>query len=81
MSMSDQSTGDAAAAPCLLTINGEARSFAAGTTALGVVKALGLDGRPVAVEVNERVVPRAELDRCMLASGDRLELVTLVGGG
>jgi sulfur carrier protein len=74
---------DAAGGPagCQLTINGEARQFATGTTALAVVQALGLEGRPVAVEVNERVVPRAELDRCMLSSGDRLEVVTLVGGG
>lgn len=75
---SDDPAGDAV---CLLTINGEAREFSAGTTALAVVQALGLEGRPVAVEVNERVVPRAELERCMLSSGDRLEVVTLVGGG
>ncbi len=68
-------------AACLLTINGEARRFAAGMTAMAVVRALGLEGRPVAVEVNERVVPRAELERCMLSNGDRLEVVTLVGGG
>jgi sulfur carrier protein len=77
------SPGDSAGGPagCRLTINGEAREFAAGTTALAVVQALGLEGRPVAVEVNERVVPRAELERCMLSDGDRLEVVTLVGGG
>jgi sulfur carrier protein len=46
-----------------------------------VVQSLGLEGRPLAVEVNERVVPRADLGRCMLACGDRLEIVTLVGGG
>lgn len=68
-------------AACLLTINGAAHRFAAGTTALAVVRALGFEGRPVAVEVNERVVPRTELERCMLSSGDRLEVVTLVGGG
>jgi sulfur carrier protein len=77
------SPGDSsgAAAGCLLTVNGEPRQFAACATALAVVQALGLEGRPVAVEVNERVVPRAELDRCMLSDGDRLEVVTLVGGG
>ena len=77
------SPGDSAGVPagCLLTINGEERQFPAGTTALAVVQALGLEGRPVAVEVNERVVPRAELERCMLSDGDRLEVVTLVGGG
>lgn len=81
--MTDSRTPDdgTGAAPCVLTVNGEPRQFAAGVTALAVVRALGLEARPVAVEVNERVVPRAELDRCMLSSGDRLEVVTLVGGG
>jgi sulfur carrier protein len=64
-----------------ITVNGEALPFAAGTTALAVVEALGLTGRPIAVEVNEAVVPRARLAGCMLEAGDRLEIVTLVGGG
>ena len=79
--MTTSSNDPAEDATFLLTINGEGRRFAAGMTALAVVRALGLEGRPVAVEVNERVVPRAELERCMLSSGDRLEVVTLVGGG
>lgn len=74
-------TSAAAGHPCMLVVNGESREFPAGTTALAVVRALGFEGRPVAVEVNERVVPRADLDRCMLTNGDRLEVVTLVGGG
>lgn len=65
----------------VLRVNGEERRFLPGTTALSVVQSLGLEGRPLAVEVNERVVPRADLGRCMLCSGDRLEIVTLVGGG
>ena len=64
-----------------ITVNGESLPFTAGTTALAVVESLGLAGRPIAVEVNEAVVPRARLADCMLAAGDRLEIVTLVGGG
>ena len=45
------------------------------------VAALGLAGRPLAVEVNAEVVPRARLAACMLKAGDRIEIVTLVGGG
>ena len=65
--------------PC--TVNGEPFAAAAGASARDVVVALGLEGRPIAVEVNERVVPRADLGNCMLQAGDRLEIVTLVGGG
>jgi len=64
-----------------VTVNGEPYVAAAGATALDIVSALGFEGRPVAVEVNERVVPRRQLGDCMLSSGDRLEIVTLVGGG
>jgi thiamine biosynthesis protein ThiS len=33
------------------------------------------------VEVNEQVVPRRSLPACKLSEGDRIEIVTLVGGG
>jgi len=62
-------------------VNGESRAVPTGSTAFDLVEALGLAGRPLAVEVNEEVVPRARLADCRLEPGDRLELVTLVGGG
>lgn len=65
----------------VVAVNGEPHCVAAGATAADVVAALGCAGRPLAVEVNEAVVPRAALAGRMLAEGDRLEIVTLVGGG
>jgi sulfur carrier protein len=64
-----------------VVVNGESRAVPAGSTAGDLVAALGFAGRPLAVEINEEVVPRARLADCRLVSGDRLELVTLVGGG
>ena len=64
-----------------IVVNGQSRSVPAGSTAGDLVAALGFAGRPLAVEVNEQVVPRARLSDCKLEPGDRLELVTLVGGG
>jgi sulfur carrier protein len=64
-----------------LTVNGQDRQVPAGTTVIGLIELLGLAGRPVAVERNREVVPRAEHVGCVLAAGDRLELVTFVGGG
>jgi thiamine biosynthesis protein ThiS len=77
MPEADAGTGQTLA----ITVNGEPFAAAAGATALDVVVALRLEGRPLAVEVNERVVPRARLRDCMLSVGDRIEIVTLVGGG
>jgi thiamine biosynthesis protein ThiS len=64
-----------------VVVNGEVREVPADATAGDLVRLLGLDGRPLAVEINERVVPRAGLAGCKLSEGDRLEIVTLVGGG
>ena len=64
-----------------ILVNGEPYPATPGASALDDVAALGLAGRPLAVEVNEEVVPRARLAACMLKAGDRVEIVTLVGGG
>lgn len=36
---------------------------------------------PFAVEVNQQLVRRNQYDRVILRDGDRVEIVTLVGGG
>jgi sulfur carrier protein len=46
-----------------------------------LVRALALAPEQVAVERNQRLVPRSEHARTRLGEGDRIEVVTLVGGG
>lgn len=62
-------------------INGESRTVLQGTTVAALITELGLADRRVAVERNREVVPRAEHASTVLAAGDKLELVTFVGGG
>jgi sulfur carrier protein len=64
-----------------IVVNGDSRTIASGTTVAGLLAELGLAGRPVAVERNREIVPRARHPETELADGDRLELVTFVGGG
>jgi thiamine biosynthesis protein ThiS len=64
-----------------IVVNGEPRQVAQGTTVAALLGELQLDSRQVAVEVNLELVPRATHGRCALVEGDRLEVVTLVGGG
>ncbi len=64
-----------------LVVNGQPRRVAPGTTVSGLVALLGLDGRPVAVERNREVVPRARHGSTEVAAVDRIEIVTFVGGG
>ena len=64
-----------------VVINGQPRTVNAGTTVAALVGELGLGDRKVAVERNREVVPRAQHAATVLADGDRLEIVTFVGGG
>jgi sulfur carrier protein len=64
-----------------VVINGHHRSVAQGTTVSVLIGDLGLAGKPVAVERNREVVPRAQHSSTVLAAGDQLEVVTFVGGG
>jgi sulfur carrier protein len=64
-----------------ITVNGQSREVAAEATIAGLLDELKLAGKPVAVEVNLELVPRQQHAQHRLAEGDRLEIVTLVGGG
>ena len=64
-----------------IEINGERREVAEGTTIAGLLRELEVTQPHVAVEVNLEVVPRARHAESPLHDGDRLEVVTLVGGG
>lgn len=64
-----------------IIVNGEERSVAAGQTVADLLCEVGLEFLPCAVEVNGEVVPKRSHPERTLAEGDRIELVTLVGGG
>ena len=64
-----------------IRLNGDERDVPDGTTVAGLLDQLGLPPEQVAVELNQELVARALRDRTPLSEGDRLEVVTLVGGG
>jgi thiamine biosynthesis protein ThiS len=61
--------------------NGESRTVPPGTTLATFLESLDLASPRVAVEHNGAIVPRERYDAVILSAGDRLEVVTLVGGG
>jgi sulfur carrier protein len=65
----------------IVQVNGEPRDVDEGTTVATLVQSLGLTAPHVAIELNLDVVPRAQHAETYLRDGDRLEIVTLVGGG
>ena len=64
-----------------LLLNGEERVFDGVDTLADLVSSLGLDARKVAVERNLEIAPRSTYADTILADGDRIEIVTFIGGG
>lgn len=66
----------------LLTINGERIEMEGEQiTVADLLATKQLTGSPCAVEVNQTLVPKRDHDTHVLSDGDRVEIVTLVGGG
>jgi thiamine biosynthesis protein ThiS len=64
-----------------ISLNGEPRELPESTTVAELLTALALAPGRVAVERNREIVSRADHARVLLMEGDRLEVVTFVGGG
>ena len=64
-----------------IIVNSERREVDDGCTVEGLIEELGLATSICAAEVNTTVVPKAERSTRTLEAGDRVEIVTLVGGG
>ena len=64
-----------------IVVNEAPRTLPAGATVADLLVALALPTTRVAVEVNRTLVRRAQHAEHHLADGDRVEVVTLVGGG
>lgn len=62
-------------------LNGAAHEVVAASTVRDLLRQLGREGVPCAVEVNRQLVPHREHAAHALQEGDRVEVVTLVGGG
>ncbi len=64
-----------------IILNGEPRDVPIGATVADLLAELRLPAKHVAVEMNLDLVPRSDHGRRVLTENDRLEVVTLVGGG
>jgi thiamine biosynthesis protein ThiS len=64
-----------------LRLNGTISEAPDGATLEALIGRLGLPAGRIAVERNGAVVPRGQYGGVLLAEGDVIEVVTLVGGG
>jgi len=64
-----------------IVVNDQPRQVNEGMTVAELLAQLGVANKFVAVELNLELVPRDRHAQRRLAPGDRVEVVTLVGGG
>jgi sulfur carrier protein len=64
-----------------LQVNGQSCNCVPQTPLPQLLEELGLNPRLVAVEYNGEILHRQFWDRTQMQAGDRLEIVTIVGGG
>lgn len=64
-----------------LTVNGEEASCSEGSSILDVVEALGFDPSRIAVEIDGSICPCSQLGGRKVRGGERMEVVSFVGGG
>lgn len=64
-----------------LQVNGEPKTCSPQTSLPQFLEQLGMNPRLVAVEYNGEILHRQFWDTTEIKEGDRLEIVTIVGGG
>ncbi|MFB8798401.1 MAG: sulfur carrier protein ThiS [Microcoleus sp.] len=64
-----------------LQVNGETRDCPPETPLPRLLEQLGLNPRLVAVEYNGEILHKQFWENTQMQEGDRLEIVTIVGGG
>lgn len=64
-----------------IVVNGNQTDIAEGTDISDLVSSLGLVAERVAVELNKRIVRRADWVSTRISEGDKVEIVHFVGGG
>lgn len=65
----------------VVNVNGDEVEVSENVTIEQLLGQLELNSRAIAVEVNEQLQPRDQHKTFVLSAGDRLEIVTLAGGG
>ncbi len=64
-----------------IVVNGEPKSVPEGSSVSQLLESLGLPADRVAVEYNREILKKERWPETRLQAGDRLEIVTFVGGG
>ena len=64
-----------------IIVNGSETDVAEGARVSELIMSLSLIPERLAIELNKKIIRRAEWDSTSLSEGDRVEIVHFVGGG
>ena len=64
-----------------ILVNGNQTEISEGSGIKALIESLGLDTERVAVELNKKIVRRANWGSTTISEGDKVEIVHFVGGG
>jgi len=64
-----------------IQVNGDVRTWRSGATVADLLKELDIKAERVAVELNLEILDRAMFDQRSLKDGDRVEIMSFIGGG
>lgn len=65
----------------LIQLNGQPFNCVSGISLKDIILYLNFDLRSVVIEYNAVIVQNVELDKVVIVEGDKIELLTVVGGG
>jgi thiamine biosynthesis protein ThiS len=64
-----------------IQVNGESRAWRSGATVADLLRELNIKAERVAVELNLEILDRAMFGQRSLKDGDRVEILSFIGGG
>lgn len=64
-----------------IQINGEPREVEQNLSLADLVEVLNLKAEQIAIELNQKIVRRAQWNEILLQASDQIEIVHFVGGG
>jgi thiamine biosynthesis protein ThiS len=64
-----------------IIVNGQPQRVAQDATVSQLLQVLSIESRYVVVQIDRQIVPRDQFTRRVLQAGNKLEIITLAGGG
>lgn len=65
----------------LILLNGKETELSDSISLQGLISELKVEGKRIAIEVNQEIVPRSTFPTYRLKEGDEVEIVHAIGGG